>query len=139
MLEGWLDDDYIILFEEQSSTLHEAYALPDFLPDYQLVGLCGWDDFIVKNNHGILFTVPTVPLSTVHLRPLEKDLNPADLVADEGKVGQIKWYTKPVCFGGDPSLGPNLQWVSLELHTQLVKWWNQKYRQLIADVGPPAV
>src|SRR5262250_583966 len=100
MTEGWLDDDYMILFEERSSSLQEAYGLPDFLPDYQLVGLHGWDDFIVRNNQGVLFTVPTVPLLARYLRPLQKALNPRDLVADEEKLGQIKWYTKPVCFGG---------------------------------------
>lgn len=31
MKEGWLDDDYIILFEERSSSLTEAYAIQDFL------------------------------------------------------------------------------------------------------------
>lgn len=130
MKEGWLDDDYIILFEEKSSSLHEAYGIPDFLPGYQLVGLRGWDDFIVENNRGVLFTVPTVPISLGHLRLLEMELIQAELVADEEKLGQIKWYIKPVCFGGDPNVGPNLQWVSLEQHTQLVKWWNQKYHEI---------
>ena len=130
MKEGWLDDDYVILFEEKSSSLHEAYALTDFLPGYRLVGLRGWDDFMVEDNRGVLFTVPTVPLSQSQLRQLEMELTHADLVADEGKIGQIKWYIKPVCFGGDPNVGPNLQWISLEQHTQLVRWWNQKYREL---------
>ena len=130
MKEGWVDDDYIILFEEESSSLHEAYALPDFLPGYQLVGLRGWDDFIVQNNLGVLFTVPTVPLSADYLQRFEKNLNPADFVTDEEQIGQIKWYLKPLCFGGDPNIGPNLQWINLELHTQLVRWWNQKYREL---------
>jgi hypothetical protein len=58
MKEGWLDDDYIILFEERSSSLTEAYAIQDFLPSYKLVGLRGWDDFIVQDHRGVLFTVP---------------------------------------------------------------------------------
>jgi len=130
MKEGWLDDDYIILFEEKSDSLQEAYALMDFLPGYHLIGLLGWDDFIVENDRGVLFTVPTVPLLKQHLRQLDMDLFHAELVADEGKTGQIKWYIKPVCFSGDPNVGPNVQWVTLEHHTQLVKWWNQKYREL---------
>jgi hypothetical protein len=130
MKEGWLDDDYIILFEERSSSLTEAYTIQDFLPSYKLVGLRGWDDFIVEDHRGVLFTVPTVPLSQGHLAPLEMDLSHANFVIDEGKIGQIKWYIQPMCFGGDPNVGPNLNWVTLEQHTDLVKWWNRKYREL---------
>ena len=130
MKEGWIGDDYIILFEEESSLLDEGYAVADFLSGYQLVGLRSWDDFIVQDSRGIKFTVPTVPLLAAHLRRLDLEFRPADLVADQGITGRIKWYIKPVCFGGDPNAGPNLQWVTLEQHTQLVKWWNQKYREL---------
>ena len=35
-----------------------------------------------------------------------------------------------LCFGGDPNVGPNLNWITLEQHTELVKWWNRKYREL---------
>jgi hypothetical protein len=33
-------------------------------------------------------------------------------------------------FGGDPTLGDNVTWVTLTQHTELVQWWNQKYREL---------
>jgi hypothetical protein len=130
MDEGWLEDDYIILFGDASSSFEEAYALPDFLPAYKLVGLRGWDDFIVKDEDGVLFTAPTVPLLPRYLQPFEKNLNPANLVADDRRTGRIKWYLKPICFGGDPKVGANLLWVSLEQHAQLVKWWNQKYKEI---------
>jgi len=44
--------------------------------------------------------------------------------------GKIKWYVKPIVFGGDAGVGENLVWVSHEEHAQLVKFWNDKYRTL---------
>jgi hypothetical protein len=42
----------------------------------------------------------------------------------------VKWYTKPVVFGGDPLDQENTIWVTLEEHVQLVKWWNDRYQEL---------
>jgi hypothetical protein len=47
-------------------------------------------------------------------------------------AGKIKWYLKPIAFGGNASVGENLVWVSHDEHAQLVKWWNDKYRSMNA-------
>ena len=41
--------------------------------------------------------------------------------------GRIKWYVKPLVFGGDPELGDNVIWVTQEDHVSLVRWWNRLY------------
>jgi len=135
MKEGWLGDYYPILFEEKASALEKTYALRDFLPGHHLVGLRCWDDFIIEDNGGSLFTVPTVPLLQDHLQTFELDLKHGELVPDEQTTGTIKWYVTPICFGGDPKVGPNVDWVNLEQHTQLVKWWNHKFRELLPRMG----
>ena len=61
MNEGWLGEEYIVLFEEKAPELERAYGLADFLPGYKLLGLRGGEDFIVEDNNGSLFTFPTVP------------------------------------------------------------------------------
>jgi hypothetical protein len=43
--------------------------------------------------------------------------------------GRIKWYIKPIVFGGDPNLGDNVTWITLRQHFELVTWWNRKYRE----------
>jgi len=45
-------------------------------------------------------------------------------------IGKIKWYIKPVLFGGEPELSDNIKWVELDQHAQLVRFWNQKYREI---------
>jgi hypothetical protein len=142
MVEGWYGDEYIALFGEAAPKLEAAYALPDYLPGYRLVGLKGWDDFIVRDSTGAWFTVPTVPLSSEHLEsygvpdglgeriPEEGGLPPFD---EQGRR-KIKWYIQPIVFGGDPGHGDNLTWVTLEQHAELVRWWNRKYRELAQHV-----
>jgi hypothetical protein len=130
MIEGWLRDDYLILFEETALSLEAAYDLSTYLPGYRLVGLRGWDDFIVEDSGGRLFTVPTVPILRDHLSPLRFEDTRGDLVPDDRLTGKIKWYVTPIALGGDPKPGNNMIWVTLDQHTQLVKWWNGKYREL---------
>jgi hypothetical protein len=48
---------------------------------------------------------------------------------DSRFTGRIKWYIKPVVFGGDPNPGENVTWVTHEQHAELVAWWNRKYRE----------
>ena len=50
---------------------------------------------------------------------LETSLKP-----DSRFAGKIKWYVKPIAFGGDPDIETNLTWVDHEQHSQLVRWWN---------------
>nr|CAP47819.1 putative integron gene cassette protein [uncultured bacterium] len=129
MIEGWNDDQYLILFDEiESGEASERYRIDDALPGFTIVGLLGWDDFIVRNEQGRTFTVPTVPINTAELQPYEISKDPP-LTLDSDATGRIKWYIKPVVFGGDPGIGDNLTWVSHEQHAELVIWWNLKYRE----------
>jgi len=130
MREGWYGDDYVILFsEDEATTASRRYGIGEALPGYTIVGLWGWDDFLVRDPAGHTFTVPTVPISPEDLS--EIDLPPgAPLSADDRFAGRIKWYVTPILFGGDPEPGENLIWVSHDDHAALVVWWNAKYREL---------
>jgi hypothetical protein len=129
MNEGWHGDDYIVIFDpEEVPPLSELYGLCDLLPGYRLIGLRGWDDFILADSCGETFTVPTVPAIAKHLAsyPLPK----LSLVRDDKLTGRIKWYVKPIVFGGSPSDVGNIAWLTVHEHTVAVKWWNNFYRQL---------
>ncbi|MFI5013658.1 MAG: hypothetical protein ACHQAY_15060 [Hyphomicrobiales bacterium] len=138
MMQGWYGDEYLILFRETAAQFEAAYSLSDYLPGYTLLGLKGWDDFIVQEASGACFTVPTVPLSSEYLEsyvipssrgeqtPDDRGWPPLD---DQGRA-KIKWYLQPVFFGGDPRPGDNLTWVTLEEHAELVRWWNRLRREV---------
>jgi hypothetical protein len=131
--EGWYGDEYLVLFEQDAPALERAYGLAAALPDYRLVGLRGWDDFIVEDTAGARFTVPAVPLTSAHLQPFtvpETQPTPDDRVR-----GRIKWYVTPIVFGGDPARDDNVMWVSVDEHAQLVQWWNQRYREVSGRAG----
>jgi hypothetical protein len=129
MSEGWCGDDYIVFFGERASALETAYGITSSLPGYRLVGLRSWDEFIVEDSDGARYIVPTVPLLRANLSRFTIADQPT-LEPDERVRGRIKWYVTPIVFGGDPSLGDNVTWVTVEQHTQLVTWWNEKYREL---------
>jgi len=130
MNEGWSNDDYLVLFSEEESVAKTTqYKLAASLPGYRIVGLKGWDDFIVIGSTGKLFSVPTVPVISKHLEPFSLSAQPK-LKADDRFYGKVKWYIKPIAFGGDMNLGENLTWVTHEQHVQLVCWWNEKHREL---------
>ena len=131
MLEGWQGDDYLILFDESESTdFSTKYELGKHLPNFLIVGLKGWDDFIVKGPDGRLATVPTVPIVAERLAPLQIPIDPRQVHPDDRLRGKVKWHTKPVVFGGDPLARENTIWVSLDQHIRLVKWWNDQYQQV---------
>jgi hypothetical protein len=107
MQEGWQGDDYLILFNEpEIAQVSAGYGIADFLPGHVIVGLRGWDDFIVRDERGNTLSVPTVPLDARHFSPfsLPKELQ---LKADPRFSGKIKWYVQPLVFGGDPHPGEN--------------------------------
>jgi len=129
LIEGWLDENYLILFsEEEGSEAAERYQLDAALPGYTLVGLRGWDDFIVRDAIGKTYTVPTVPLDAMYLEAFELPSTLA-LQGDPRFAGRVKWYIKPLIFGGDPQAKDNLTWLSLPQHVELVVWWNATYRK----------
>jgi len=41
---------------------------------------------------------------------------------------KVKWYVKPIMFGGDASAKENMIWVTYEQHAELVRWWAKMYR-----------
>ena len=130
MQEGWHGDDYLILFNEpEMAQASERYGIAEVFPGHVIVGLRGWDDFIVRDERGHTFSVPTVPLDADHLSPfsLPKEFQ---LNADPRFSGKIRWYVKPLVFGGDPHPGENVIWIGQEQHAQLVRWWNAQYRSL---------
>jgi hypothetical protein len=129
MREGWFEDQYLVLFEAtETGPASERYSLGNFLPGYELVGMKGWDDFIVRNAQGGTFTVPTIPIDAKHASPYRLSAEP-ELRADKKFEGRIKWYLKPLVFGGDVS-AQNEIWVNHEQHVQLVRYWNDVYRSV---------
>lgn len=50
MNEGWLDDDYLILFSKSESVdASRRYDMARLLPGFTVVGLLGWDDLLVAS------------------------------------------------------------------------------------------
>lgn len=135
MIEGWHDNTYLTLFEEQAeaTAMTERYGLSNLLPGFTAVGLRGWDDLIVRDAGGRYFTVSTVPISREHLRDFDFKINLASLGSDDQMRGKIKWYVTPLIFGGDPSSPENVTWISIEQHPDAVRWWNAKYQEIQAQ------
>ena len=135
MREGWHENTYLILFDEGEVPLaSERYGIASMLPGFQILGLRGWDDFIVRDGSGALFTVPTIPCDAKHLTPHHPDAASPTLLSDAQVTGRIKWYVKPIAICGEPSAGPNLAWVTHDKHAQLVRWWNDQLRTHSAKV-----
>jgi hypothetical protein len=132
MTEGWFNDEYLVIFSQSEGvSLSSKYKFADSLPGYTLVGLRGWDDFIVINPAGVMCSIPTVPLSETSKTEFAIPNN-LSLEDDIRFTGKIKWYLKPIVFGGDPQDKQNLTWVTLEQHVELVVWWNNQYKSIKA-------
>ena len=116
--------------EAESELLTEGYGVRQFLPGLTVVGILGWDDFILRNQGGQLFRVPTVPLVKRYVESLDEVPDPSSLNQDRRFTGKIKWYTQPIVFGGDPSSEENIIWVDIQKHQELVKWWNRMYTEV---------
>ena len=59
MREGWLEAEYVILFEEsESAAMADGYGVAAALPGFKLIGLRGWDDFLVRDESGNFFSAP---------------------------------------------------------------------------------
>ncbi len=137
MREGWHGEEYLVLFAAQEALwASERYKISAMLPGFRVVGLRGWDDFIVQAPDGEIFTVPTVPCDAKQLTPYHLPSSTSELACDERYKGKLKWYIKPIAFGGDPGLSANLTWVSHEEHVELVRWWNARYRGFTLDDAP---
>jgi hypothetical protein len=131
MREGWHNDDYLILFDEpEIAAVSDRYQISRMLPGYKIVGLRSWDDFLVRDAAGHTYTIPAVVPDLRHRSPFALPNDQAVLQGDDRFAGKIKWYVKPILFGGSPDMGENLTWVSHEQHAELVKWWSEKYHQI---------
>jgi hypothetical protein len=70
MTEGWYGDDHLILFDEaELASASDRYAISELLPGYRVIGLRGWDDFILQDSTGRTYNVPTVPAIAEYLSP----------------------------------------------------------------------
>jgi hypothetical protein len=137
MKEGWINDSYVIAFDsKESERMTGAYGIGDYLPGHTIVALVGWDDFVVRAEADQHFRVPTVPLDQKYFDNLDETFDLDSLVPDKRFTGKIKWYIQPIIFGGDPSSEENMTWVDIETHQKLVRWWNQKYRE-VTQIGKP--
>jgi hypothetical protein len=138
MNEGWFRDDYFILFNDaETASQSHGYGIGTALPGYTVIGLRGWDDLIVTDNTGAKYTVPAVPIDIQYVSPCTIPES-TSLKPDDRFTGRIKWYVKPLVFGGDPDEKDNVTWVSLDQHAELVVWWNQLYRTLKPSSEGPA-
>ena len=135
MNEGWLGDDYLILFDEDEvHSVTNRYRLGEWFPEFTILGLWGWDDFIVRDVHGRTYTVPTVPLDQELLAPFVVP-DSASLERDHRYDGRIKWYVQPLVFGGRADAKDNVVWLDQEQHAAAVVWWNTKYTELKKSGG----
>lgn len=137
MTEGWHSGKHFVIFdasEQQEAT--RRYGLAHFLPGYIVLGLRGWDDFILQDEAQRLFICPTVPINPKRLVPLNHLPGMASLEPDKRFEGKIKWYIQPLVFGGDPTSQKNMAWLSHEQHAEAVTWWNRKYQELSSQPGP---
>jgi hypothetical protein len=129
--EGWCGDYHLILFNDAEASLaSDTYEITKFLPGYKVIGLRGWDDFILQDSNGDTHCVPTVPAIKSLIAPYALPSVGFTLDPDDRFHGKIKWYLKPIIFGGDASLGANIIWVSHDQHAQLVKYWNNLYQSV---------
>ena len=134
MIEGWHNDDYLFLFDLPSEAEHMncIYGVSENLPGYSLVGLWGWDDFIVTDCDGNFFILPTVPFHSKNIEPFSTQWDTTRIKPDERFSNKVKWYVKPLLFGGNPTDPENLIWVTFEQHAELVRWWAKVYRDMTA-------
>jgi hypothetical protein len=131
VIEGWYGSDHLILFSEtEIASVSDRYAVLQFLPGYKVIGLRGWDDFILQDSNGATYCAPTVPAVAEHLSAYALPPASTMLRPDDRFQGKIKWYVKPIVFGGDPQSQANVIWVSYDQHAELVKYWNGLYRSL---------
>ena len=131
MLEGWTQAYYLILFDEsERAAVAQEYGLAQMLPGYELIGLRGWDDFIVTSE-GAVFTVPTVPCIQKYLKPFKLPDDVSTLESDQRFTENVKWWVTPLIFGGKAT-AENSTLLSHSQHRQMVRWWNNEYRKAVA-------
>jgi hypothetical protein len=82
--QGWFGDDYLILFTDSESSLAaDSYGISQVFPGFKVIGLRGWDDFILQDAKGSTYSVPTVPAIPMHLLPYALPVAGSTLVPDD--------------------------------------------------------
>jgi hypothetical protein len=90
VLEGWHGDDYLILFDESEvAAASDRYEVLRLLCGFKVLGLRSWDDFIVRNVSGQIYSVPTLPLDARDLTPLSLPDGATTLNPDTRFSGKI--------------------------------------------------
>lgn len=136
MVEGWIEDDYVILFADaEIAGASLRYDIASAIAGFEIVGVRSWDHFIVRDTDGKTYLVPVVPMDQRCLSTFDQHLTEGDLRGDDRFRNRIKWLTKPLVFGGDPASAENVSWVSHEQHSALVTWWNEQYRKLRPEIA----
>jgi hypothetical protein len=132
MITGWYGDEHLFLFEDQSEAIEmtRRYGVHDRIPAHTLIGLRGWDDFILMSSDQRPKIVPTVPLTADELADWQMPNDLSALEPDPKTDGKIKWYVTPLIFGGSPTDVENTAWVTIDQHVDLVRWWNTKYDEI---------
>jgi hypothetical protein len=122
MKEGLHNDDYVVLFEGGEIEQKEhGYGLDRLLPGHRLLGLVGWDDFLVMEHASQnLYRVPAIPIPSQHRKEWPHSVDSTALKPDGRLQGSVEWYVKPIVFGGDRNPGENMTWISHEDHIQAV-------------------
>jgi len=82
--------------------------------------------------NGTMGSLPTLPLDSGRAESfaLPKEFS---LKRDDRFSGKIRWFVKPLIFGGDPKDQGNIIWVTQEQHAELVNWWNDQYQNIRAQ------
>jgi hypothetical protein len=128
MTEGWFGDEYLISFSEaEVASASDRYSISRFIPGHQVIGLRGWDDLMVRDSVGLVYTLPSVPMDSGFLSRYVLPDAESSMVPDERFLGKIKWYLQPIVFGGDSNIGMNVISVNHDEHAQAVTWWNDLY------------
>jgi hypothetical protein len=136
MDEGWLGNDYLILFAaSELRGASERYTISDWLPGYEVVGLRGWDDLILRDAGFRTYSIPAVPLDLKYLEPFALPECGTTLEYNQRFAGKIKWYVHPLVFGGEVT-EENTTWVDHPTHGGLVGFWNKMYRSIKPQVWP---
>ncbi|MEM9400752.1 MAG: hypothetical protein AAF984_11140 [Verrucomicrobiota bacterium] len=129
MQEGWLGNEYIVLFEEDEiSQKSVAYNVEQLLPGHRILGLISWDDFLVVDQATEqVYRVPTIPASLMNRKIWTADIKTDEFCHDQRYTGKVKWHVRPTALGGNPESSKNLVWISHDEHPELVKYWNEMH------------
>jgi hypothetical protein len=121
MTEGWFGDDYLIAFNEaEIASASDRYSISRFVTGPQVTGLRGWDDLIVRDSVGLVYTVPSVAMDSGFLSRYVFPEAESSLIPDQRFVGKIKWFVQSIVFGGNPNREKNVIGVNHEEHAQAV-------------------